>query len=422
MQIRLPYGRSALYASLPDDLAVDILEPAEMPAAPDPLGVVRLALDRPLGNVQIANFAGAKSVAIAINDKTRPVPHQYLLPPLLERLEEAGVAPEAIQLVIAVGLHGPMQAAEFSDILPEAVLKRYRVFSHDAKDSDNLVYLGETTRRTPVWVNKAYARAEVRIVIGNIEPHQFVGFSGGVKSAAIGLGGAETIQHNHAMLSEPGCRVGEYESNPARQDVEEIGAKIGVHFALNAILNQEKQIVHALAGDPVAVMQAGIPLSRQACQLWVPERYDLLIVSPGGHPKDINLYQAQKGLAHAALVVRPGGSIILAAACPEGAGSQSYEAWMNGMTSFEQVLERFKQEGFHIGPHKAFQIARDAANIHLTFISDMDPAKARALLLQPGESLQKAVDLALAGLAKGSRIGILPQASSTIPYIEGQAQ
>lgn len=423
MQIRLPYGHSTLTACVPDDLKIDILQPAETPAAADPLWIVNSALDNPFGEIQFSSFSRAKSVAIAINDKTRPVPHQYLLPPLLERLEAVGVTPEAIQLVIAVGLHGPMPAEEFSAILPEAVLRRYQVISHDPKDANNLVYHGETSRRTPVWVNKHFARADVRIVIGNIEPHQFVGFSGGVKSAAIGLGGADTIQHNHAMLTEPGCRLGEYETNPARQDVEEIGVKIGVHFALNAILNQQKQIVHALAGNPQAVMKAGIPLSRQVCQVRVPSRYDLLIVSPGGHPKDINLYQAQKGLAHAALVVRPAGTIILAAACPEGTGSQSYEAWMDGMTSFEQVLARFKREGFRVGPHKAYQIGRDAANINLMFISEMEPGKARALLLPPVESLQKAVDLALAGLAsaQGSRIGILPHASSTIPYIEGQS-
>jgi len=422
MQIQIPYGRSTLTASLADDLQVDFLDPAESSAAPDPLGVVSLALDSPLGEIQLSSFGGAKSIAIAVNDKTRPVPHQYLLPPLLERLEAAGIAPDAVHFIVAVGLHGPMAVEEFSSILPEAVLKRYRVISHNARDASQLVYLGETSHRTPVWVNKHFMQAEVRIVIGNIEPHQYVGFSGGVKTAAIGLGGADTIQRNHSMLTLPGSRLGEYETNPARQDVEEIGLKIGVHFAVNAILNQQKQIVQVLAGNPQAVMRAGIPLSRQVCQLAVPEPYDLLIVSPGGHPKDINLYQAQKGLAHAALVMRPGGTMILAAACPEGIGSQGYETWMQGMTSNEQVLERFSREAFQVGPHKAYLIARDTANIHLVFISDLDPGKARSMLLAPGENLQKAVDLALAGLPKGSRIGILSHAASTIPYLQSRVQ
>jgi lactate racemase len=419
MQISLPYGQTFLTATVPDDLKIDFLEPEQVPAADDPMKVVNEALDFPQGDFDLSLFAKAKSVAIAINDKTRPVPHQYLLPPLLKRLEAYGIAPQAIKLIVAVGLHGPMASEEFHSILPEAILKRYPVLSHDARNAGNLVYLGETSRLTPVWVNRQYAEADLRIVIGNIEPHQFVGFSGGVKSAAIGLAGAETIQHNHAMLTQPGSRLGEYETNPARQDVEEIGAKIGTHFALNAILNQQKQIVYVLAGKPLDVMKAGIPLSRRICQLGVSETYDLLIASPGGHPKDINLYQAQKGLAHTALIVRPGGTIILAAACPEGAGSQSYEFWMTGMTSFEQVRQRFEQESFRIGPHKAYLIGRDAAKATLMFISDMDPARVRSLLLTPIESLQKAVDLALPGLEEGSRIGILPHASSTIPYIMG---
>jgi nickel-dependent lactate racemase len=120
--------------------------------------------------------------------------------------------------------------------------------------------------------------------------------------------------------------------------------------------------------------------------------------------------------------MRPGGTVILAAACPEGAGSQGYETWMRGMTSFGQVLQRFNQESFQIGPHKAFLIARDASAISLVFISEMEPEKARALLLPPGESLQQALDQALSRLGPGSRIGILPHASSTIPYLESSLQ
>ena len=162
-----------------------------------------------------------------------------------------------------------------------------------------------------------------------------MGFSGGVKSAAIGLAGKRTVNTNHAMMSDPKAQIGRYDDNPCRQDVEEIGQMIGVHFALNAVLNENRQIIHALAGDPVAVMQAGIPLVREVFQVAVAEPFDLMIVSPGGHPKDINIYQAQKALGHATLVTQPGGTVILAAACPEGTGSKGYEAFMAdpGMTS-----------------------------------------------------------------------------------------
>jgi len=419
MRIRLPYGHTTLIAQLPERRLVEVIEPAEMLAAPDPLRLVDAALDAPLGGKGLDAFTGVRSVAIAINDKTRAVPHQHLLPPLLQRLEALGLPPEAIRLLIAVGMHPPMTPQEFASILPEGILRRYSVSSHDPRDTGNLVYLGKTVRGTPIYVNRYFTQADLRIVVGSIEPHQFMGFSGGVKSAAIGLAGIETIAHNHAMMTHPNARLGEYEANPARQDVEEIGKKIGVHFALDAVFNANQQIVHVLAGNPRRVMQVGINLARHVCQVHVPARYDLLIVSPGGYPKDINLYQAQKGLAHATLIAQPNATLILAAACPEGTGNHAYEVWMEGMHSYGQVLQRFEQEGFAIGPHKAYQIARDASRLCLLFLSDMNPNYVRSLLLTPVASLQQAVDQALDGLPMEARIGIMPYASSTIPDIEG---
>ncbi len=418
MEIRVPYGRSFLTASVPDRIGVDIIEPPEVPAAADPSDVVRAALENLLGNLNWTDFARARSVAVAINDKTRPVPHHLLLPPLLERLTSIGVPDSAITFYVAVGTHPPMTPEEFSSILPDEILKRYRVISHNGEDDELLVNLGETSRGTPVWSNKAYIESDFKIVVGNIEPHQFVGFSGGVKSAAIGLAGVKTINHNHTLMAHPMSKLGEYEANPARQDVEEIGKAFNIHLALNAILNQGRQIVHVLAGEPRAVMQAGVPLSRQVCQVSLPAEYGVIISSPGGYPKDINLYQAQKGLAHAALVTRAGGTVILAAACPEGTGSPHYEAWMRGKTSYTEVITLFNAEGFRIGPHKAYQIARDASRVRLMFCSEMDESLSRALLLNPVGSLQSALDQALADLQPGERIGVLPHASSTIPYIK----
>jgi nickel-dependent lactate racemase len=274
-----------------------------------------------------------------------------------------------------------------------------------------------TVRGTPVWINRRFVEADLRIVVGNIEPHQFQGFSGGVKSAAIGLAGRETINHNHAMMTDARSKLGQYEGNPARQDVEEIGQAIGVHYALNAILNGQKQIVHALAGEPQSVMEMGIPLSRSVCQVAVNAPFDLVIASPGGHPKDINVYQSQKALAHASLVTRNGGVVILVAACPEGAGSRGYETWVAGMNSHEQVLARFEREGFCVGPHKAFQIGRDAARVQVFLVSDMAAESARALLLTPAGSIDEALALVLPDLPEGARVGIMPRATSTIPHL-----
>jgi nickel-dependent lactate racemase len=403
---------------VPGDHPVDVVEPPPTAAVTDdPFGLVQQAVDTPVGGFSWGVFEGAGSVAIAINDKTRPVPHAHLLPPLLDRLATLGVADEAITFYVAVGSHPPMRPDELPAILPADVLTRYRVVSHDADAADDLVRLGETSRGTPVWVNRAYAEAERRIVVGNLEPHQFVGFSGGVKSAAIGLAGRATIDANHALLAHPHSKIGTYDGNPARQDVEEIGAAIGIHLALNAILDEDRRIAEVLAGEPVPVMLAGIGRVRERCAVPVSQDYAVVVSSAGGHPKDLNVYQAQKAVQSAALIVRPGGTIVLVAACPEGSGSEGYERWVAERRTHRQVLDDFAAEGFRIGPHKAFQLARDAQLARIVAVSELPAELADRLLLETAPSVQAAIDDALGSLPAGERIAVLPHAPRIIPEV-----
>lgn len=417
MEYHLPYGFKTLTIRIPDEISVDLVEAPHTPADSEPTGLVRAALNNLLDGLAWQDFGKPRSVGIAVNDKTRPVPHDILLPPLLERLAEEGIPAEAVNFFVAVGTHPPMQPSGFSAILPEAMLQKYRVVSHDSDTSQDLVYLGVTSQGTPIWTNQAYMQSDLKIVVGNLEPHQFAGFSGGYKTAAIGLAGRTTINRNHALLMHPDSMLGQYETNPMRQDIEKIGQAVGVHLALNAILNQKREIVHVLAGHPLAVMRAGIPHARRASQAAVSQKYSLVIASPGGHPKDINVYQSQKGLMHAALVTRTGGTLLLVAACPEGAGSPHYQDWMTGKSSQQEVIRQFGMEGFRVGPHKAYLIAREATRLNLGFFTEMEASQARQLLLQPIPNLQTAVDAAVQNLGPGERVGLIPHAATTIPYL-----
>jgi len=418
VEIRVPYGHSTVGAEIPDDFEVDVIDLVDAPAEPDPIAAVRRALAEPLGDFAWSDLSKVGSVAIAVNDKTRPVPHRDLLPPLIERLGEAGIPDRAITFHIAVGAHPPMESDEFSAVIPPDILRRFRVVSHDSGRDSHLVFLGDTSNGTPVWANRSYVEADLKIVVGTIEPHQFVGFSGGVKSAAIGLAGLATINANHALMAHPDSQIGTYSTNPARQDVEEIGELFGVDLALNAILDQRREIVRAVAGDPVAVMEAGAPIARRVCLVAAKQDYGLVIASPGGHPKDINIYQAQKAVASAARIVRTEGTIILTAACPDGSGSPSYENWVSRMRSPHQVVDAFVTEGFRIGPHKAYQLARDTERARLLVCTDMSREQTQRLLLEPADDLQAAVDRALEDLAPGECIAVLPHAASSIPYLD----
>jgi nickel-dependent lactate racemase len=415
---RLPYGDGFLDCDLTAAAAgghvIESIEPASAQPAADPVAEVEAALRA----APAPDYRGG-GCAIAINDRTRPVPHAVLLPPLLRWLDRAGVPATDVLFIIATGTHPPTPEAQFNEIVPPEILGPCRVISHDAHDEAGLADLGETSRGTPIRINREFVSRELRVVVGGIEPHQFVGFSGGVKSAAIGLAGYATVGRNHSMMSHPLAQIGRYEDNPCRQDIEEIGARLGVHLALNVILGEGKRIIRALAGAPLDVMRTGIPLVRRLNQVEVSAPFDLMIASPGGHPKDVNVYQAQKALAHAALVTRPGGTILIAAACPDGSGSPAYEGWLGqpGMTSHAAVLERFAQEGYRIGPHKAFQISRDASRFTVRWHTAMPPGLVSRLLLAPAPDFQAAIAAALAGLAPGSRVGILPRANATIPVL-----
>lgn len=418
----LLYGNGKIPLTLPEGCQADWIEPGYTSPAPNAEGVVREAIAHPVDGKVIGEFAQAKRVAIAINDKTRPVPHDVLLPPLLEALHAAGIAPEAVTFYIATGTHLPMPPEEFHRVLPEEIVARYRVESHNCDDESNLVFLGMTQRGTPVFTNRRFTESDLKIVVGNIEPHHFAGFSGGYKTAAIGLGGRQTINANHIMLIEPGARIANYDGNPLREDLDEAGDLIGVHFAFNAVLNSDLKFVHALFGAPRAVELAGIPLSRAVCQLppsGMPP-YDLVIASAGGMPKDINFYQAQKALTHASLFVREGGAIVLVAACPEGSGSASYEAFMQDVDSIPGVYEKTRRVGFRVGPHKALQVARLAEKANLIILSEMEPALVRRLLMTPVTSMEEAIACAVETLGAARlehlRIAVLPHATQTIPY------
>jgi nickel-dependent lactate racemase len=422
----LNYGHDTISFSLDENRKVEWLLPNEAPGTLNQVQAINQALENPINGFNMSIFSDVKSAAIAINDRTRPVPHDLLLPPLLQKLKDLGLPVEAITLVIATGTHIPMPPDTFTQLVSPDITQQYRIISHDC-DSPDLVNVGTTKRGTPVKVNRCFAEADLRIVVGNIEPHHFAGFSGGVKSAAIGLTARDTITTNHAWLREPKAALAIYDSNPLRQDIEEIGKLMDIHFALNIVMNRKKQIVQAFAGAPLDVIKAGLPVVRSIYSVEVDKPFDIMITSPGGYPKDINLYQAHKAVSCANRVTRRGGSIILVAACEDGVGSTGYTTWMDekvnqGVQTHEDVMARFIKEPFRIGPHKAFIFARDAVRVKgIWIVSEIKPERIKGLLLNPAK-LQQAIRTVIDPLPPNARIGIMPYANATIPYLRQQSE
>jgi nickel-dependent lactate racemase len=362
-----------------------------------------------------------KKIGIAINDQTRPLPHAVLLPSLLKYLQEHHVVRENITFFIATGTHRQLTKEEILQVLPGNLASDYRYVTHDCDNYANLVFLGETNKQTPVFVNKRYYQSDIKIVVGNIEPHHFMGFSGGMKTASIGLTGRATIEKNHSMLVHPLAKMGLFMKNPMRADVEEIGCMIGVNYALNVVLNDKKEIINAYWGDPYLVMQKGIPDSLATCQLDMNSadcQYDLVIASAGGYPKDINLYQAQKAITNACLFSKQNGVIILVAGCRNGAGNQKFIQFMRNKHDWSEVIQDFNSQPFKIGPHKAFQLAIQAETHKIILVSRIPDEEVKKYLLTPAQDLPSAIKLAKTYLSEICRVAVLPFATHSMPRMD----
>jgi len=384
--------------------------------------LVSKALMKPLGvdNNHLNTKFSNKNIGIAINDQTRPLPHAVILPALLKFLINEHANKERIVFYISTGTHRALTLEEIDRVLPERLSSQYGVICHNCDKAEDLIHLGLTSRGTPILINRSFYESDIKIVIGNIEPHHFMGFSGGVKTAAIGLAGRETIEINHAMLSHPMAKMGHYCDNPMRADVEEIGERIGIDYAFNVVLDNSKEIIAAFWGNPGTVMDAGIPSALAACRvdIHVSEcQFDLVIASAGGFPKDINLYQAQKALTHACLFVKNDGIIILAAACQDGAGSQKFVNFIRGKKNWNEVIKAFMRIPFEIGPHKAYQLALQASNHRIILLSELPARHVISFLLTPAEDMPTALRIIAPHLPANPRVAILPFATHSMPTI-----
>ena len=420
-QYSLQYGESTINFEIPDAFRSELITPEVIRPNASPIEIVQKAIASPLGKLDSKSFPLDKrlTAAIAVNDKTRPVPHEILLPPLLNYLQiSLGIKKSDIFFIIASGTHTPMSADEYQLTLPDWIFKEYQIFVHDCDKQDDLISIGKTSRNTPIRINKHFSSADLKIVVGDIEPHHFAGFSGGVKTASIGLTSRETIRANHSHLLDERSTIASYFENPLRQDIEEIGQLIGVDLALNAVLNSDHEIVQAFFGDPKEVMLQGMELSKKICQTKIQSPYDLVIASCGGYPKDINLYQAQKAITHACGLLKKGGRLILLAECREGIGSPGWSRFMNEVTSVDDIPLKFQAEGFSVGPHKAYLLYRQLKMIEIFLVSRIDPYEVRKFFIRPSETFETAWENVRPTLNADSRIAIMPYAINTIPRFE----
>jgi len=418
VEVWLPYGRTEVCARIPTRNFLGLIEPREKPGVPNPHSEIERAMNEPIGAKRLSEIVKpGDKVAIVVDDAARPTASYLTVPSILNELNSAGVTDEYVTVIFACGTHREVEAMEMKRLVGDEVLNRVKIINHDCKSTDQ-VYIGTTSFGTKVCVNKVFAEADVRVLTGDVGLHYYAGYGGGRKSVLPGVSNAQSIQQNHAMLLHPKAEMGVLEGNPLHEDMVEAAKLANVDFTLNVVLNSKEELVKAFAGDLNQVFDEAVKIVDEMYKVPINRKADIIVTSPGGHPFDINLYQAYKGIHSALNAVEKGGVIILVAECPEGHGHEIFYEWM---TKFKNIrkIEKELQKRFVLGGHKAYYLKKALQKVHIILVSVMpDYYAVNVFNLKTAKAVNDALRDAFNLVDKNAKVLAMPYGSITLPITE----
>ena len=418
MRVRLEYGRTGLDVDLPDQNVVKCLGYQQADPLADPQAALRRAIAEPLGTPPLAELArGRTSACIAICDVTRPVPNQLLLPPLLATLEDAGIPRSQILILVATGLHRSTTREELAEMVGPAILENYRIENHVGRDLASHTYLGVTRRGLPVWIDSRFLAADLKIATGLIEAHFMAGFSGGRKLICPGLAALETIRRFHGpdLLEHPNARSGCLEGNPVHEENTQMGRMAGCDFIANVVIDDHRRIFSVVAGDLEAAFLEGVRSARHLVTDTVPEPVDIVVTSSAGYPLDATYYQTVKGMVNALGILKPQGTLILAAGMCEGIGSPDFQRLFDENPTLDIFMDRILGNDYFVPDQwQLEEFVRAYRKARIRVVTDgLPPAVLRRLFVEPAASVEAAVSEALAHHGPQATIAVIPKG----PYV-----
>ena len=414
MKLEFGLGTSTQVVEVPEENLIGVLRAKPAPAIASEEEEARRALREPVGAPPLRQVVRpGEKIAVITSDITRPMPTRKVMPALLDELYAAGVKPEDITLVFALGSHRRQTDEERRRLAGERAWNEIRCVDCDP---DDCVHLGVTSAGTPVDITRVVAEADRRICLGNVEYHYFAGYSGGAKAIMPGCSTRAAIQSNHSMMVRAEAAAGNLKTNPVRRDIEEAAALCGIDYILNVVLGEHKEILRAAAGDVTLAHRELCAFLDKIYLNELPQAADIVLVSQGGAPKDLNLYQTQKALDNARHAVRQGGIIILIGSCREGLGERVFEQWMTTSPSPEAMIERIGRD-FQLGGHKAAAIAITLQKAKIFLVSELEDDFVRSIFLTPQPSAQAALEQAFRELGGDASVLAMPFGGSTLPRV-----
>jgi len=418
---QIPCGKKFVSIQIPDDVPVQWVESRKIVPVPDLTDAVEESLNHPIGTSRLRDLVKpGQTVALVVTDITRQLPEEIILSLLLRELEAGGIRKQDITAIVATGTHRPNTPEElnkkFGDIVNEISF-----INHDSYDSKGLVELGTSSSGIPLVFNRAVAQADVRISTGVIETHLFAGYSGGVKSIAVGVAGEETIAatHNYQMLQQ--TRLGIVEGNEFRHFLTEATQAIGLDFIVNVVQTGKKEVVKVVAGDPVEAFNEGVKTARCLYEVEIDHPGEI-VVSGVSYPKSRDLYQATRAANVVVFgpqpVVTKGGTILIPAPCEDGCGHPGYCTIMRRSEDADDVIAISREEGFAAGEQKALILAWVLKQARIVMTNCTIPEETlQELHLESNPTLQGALDRELKRNPE-ARVVLIPDGLLTLPIIK----
>lgn len=418
-EIIVPYGKDYQNAIVNDDIDVEVIDVKETNEYYDEESMLKDALDNPINSQRLENLISTDDkVLIVVNDHTRPGPNKLIVKEILKRLHSKDLSENQIKIIIAAGSHRASTKEELINMLGDYIVNNYEIINHDCKDDSQLSHVGTSLYDIPIYVNKALTECTFCIVTGLISPHHSAGYSGGRKSVVPGLAGFQTLKIHHSLPIRPyEPAMGFIYGNPFHEVALDVAKKTNTKFMVNAVQNPHKQNIAFVAGELVEAHRKGVDICKGISEVEISEKADIVIASPGGHPRDRNLYQAQKALSVAELIGKKDCTFILVAECKDGLGEGVLKEWLTEAKNPEEVVERFKKEGYDVGSNKAFMYARAMLKGQVIIVSEyLSKEELEGMMLGWAKTLQDAIKMALKRKVP-NKILVLPNAVNIIPKI-----
>lgn len=411
--IQVPYHNTFISVRLLPVNLLGVVEPNDVSNPESVRSIIEQSLLHPDGDENFYEFMQRPGpLLVIVNDGTRPTPTRLIIDHIVSSLDKSDVT-----YIIATGVHRAPTDQEYRYIFGSHYEPcKSKIVVHDARKAEDMVYLGASKNGTEMYVNKLVMQVDKILVIGSVEPHYFAGYTGGRKGILPGIASYKTIEQNHKLALDVRAKALSLEGNPVHEDmIDALSVLDKPIYSIMTVLDKNHDVYHVTSGNIHKAFYAAIEKAEEVFVARITKKADI-VVTVAKYPMDVDLYQAQKAIDNAKLALKPGGTMILVAACREGLGEQAFIDLLTSSSSPSEVLDRIKGT-YKLGYHKAGKMAELFQWANVFAFTELEDDLLRRIFIQPSHSLQNTIDNAVEAIGKEAKVLFLMDGCVTVPVI-----